>query len=197
MTDLRAYNTSLAQRLGQGDLSAAEELTPLVYEDLRALARSYLGRQRVDHTLQPTALVHEAFLRLTNAEEIDGLGKAHFFCLAAKTMRAILVDHARGHNAGKRSGGWDRITLQGILADEASFSFELLDLHEAMTRMSEVDPRQAEIVELRFFGGLTGDEIAQLLDISRATVVRELTMARAWLLRAMDAAPDSNETHEP
>jgi RNA polymerase sigma-70 factor (ECF subfamily) len=195
MVDQHSQNTNLAIRLGQGDKSAAEELTPLVYEELRTLARTYLNGQRADHTLQPTALVHEAFLRLTNADQIDCNGRSHFFCIAAKTMRAILVDHARSHNAGKRGGGWDRITLQGVLTDESSYSFELLDLHDSMARLAEVDPRQAEIVELRFFGGLTGEEVAQLLEISRATVVRELSMARAWLMRAMDEASDSNGSH--
>lgn len=194
MTNTRSQNTRLTIRIVRGAGDAIKELAPLVYDELRSLARAYLGRQRVDHTLQPTALVHEAFLRLTNAEELDCAGRAHFICLAAKTMRAILVDHARRHNAVKRSGGRERVTLQGMLADEGSQDFELLDLHEALTRLTKVDARQAEIVELRFFGGLTGDEIAELKDLSRATVVRDLAMARAWLLRELDDTKHSGDT---
>ena len=188
VVDNRAHNTSLTRRAST-DKVAVDALTPIVYDELRSLARSYLQRQRSDHTLQPTALVHEAFLRLTNVEEIDCTGKAHFLCLAAKAMRSILIDHARRHNAEKRSGGWNRITLQGVLADETDHAFELLALHDALEQLAELDARQADIVELRFFGGLTGADIAEVVGISRATVVRELTMARAWLLRALDDAP--------
>ena len=191
----RARNTELTLRVSRGEAGAVEELTPLLYDELRSLARSYLARQRADHTLQPTALVHEAFLRLTDAESIDPLGRAHFFSLAAKTMRHVLVDHARRHNAEKRRGGWDRITLQGIFADDgtgegATVGLELLDLDEALLRLAELDARQAEIVQLRFFGGLTGDEVGEVLGLSRATVVRELKMARAWLLRELDRSAD-------
>lgn len=177
--------TRLVQRICDGEEAAVEELLPLVYDQLRRLAGRYLG-SRPDHTLQPTALVHEAFLKLTRADDLDLRGKAHFFALGARAMREILVDHARRHNALKRGGGWEKITLTGVLVDDRAEELDLEALDAALHKMADLDPRQARIVELRFFANMTNAEIGETLEISRATVTRELTAARAWLLQEMD-----------
>jgi RNA polymerase sigma factor (TIGR02999 family) len=158
----------------------------LVYDEMRRLAASYLRQQRSDHTLQPTALVHEAYLKLIDVSQVDWQDRAHFFAVAAQTMRHILVDHARAVAADKRGGGAQKIAL-----DEAvSFSnqpqdIDLLALDEALQRLAEQDEQQSRIVELRFFGGLTVEETAEVLRISPATVKREWSTARAWLFRQM------------
>ena len=172
--------------LERKDAAAESEISSLLYRELRDIARRYLRSQRPDHTLQPTALVHEAFLRIAEADAVDWRDNAHFMALAAKTMRHILVDHARQHNADKRGGDRQQITLSAAVAERGLDQLDLLALDEALTKMAALDPRQARIVELRFFGELTGDQIAALLGISRNTVVRELTVARAWLLKELD-----------
>ncbi|HVE55522.1 MAG TPA: sigma-70 family RNA polymerase sigma factor [Pyrinomonadaceae bacterium] len=169
-----------------GDRQAADRLMMLVYDEMRRLAASYLRQQRSDHTLQPTALVHEAYLKLIDVSQVDWQDRAHFFAVAAQTMRHILVDHARAVAADKRGGGAQKIAL-----DEAvSFSnqpqdIDLLALDEALQRLAEQDEQQSRIVELRFFGGLTVEETAEVLRISPATVKREWSTARAWLFRQM------------
>ena len=158
-----------------------DRMLSIVYAELRRLAASYLRRERPDHTLQPTALVHEAFMRLVDQRQVDWSNRAQFMGLAAVMMRRILVNHARDRVAGKRGGGAEHVPLtlagEGIGAPEVN----LLDLHEALDRLGEADRRKAQIVELKFFGGLTTDEIAETLRISTATVERDWKFARAWL----------------
>jgi RNA polymerase sigma-70 factor, ECF subfamily len=158
---------------------------PIVYAELRRLAASYLSRERKGHTLQPTALVHEAYVRLIDQKQIDWTNRAQFIGIAAVMMRRILVNHARDRVAGKRGGGAEHVPLtlagEGIGAPEV----DLLDLHDALTDLGESDPRKGRIVELKFFGGLTTEEIAQTLDVSVATVERDWKFARAWLYRAV------------
>jgi len=165
--------------------SSADQMLPIVYAELRRLAASYLRRERRDHTLQPTALVHEAFMRLVAQRQVDWSNRAQFMGLAAVMMRRILVNHARDRVAGKRGGGTEHVPL--TLAGEGigAAAVNLLDLHEALDRLSDVDRRKAQIVELKFFGGLTTEEIAETLRISSATVERDWKFARAWLHQAV------------
>lgn len=165
-----------------------DRLLPIVYAELRRLAASYLRRERPGHTLQPTALVHEAYVRLIDQRQIDWSNRAQFMGLAAVMMRRILVNHARDRVADKRGGGAEHVPL--TLAGEGIGTFEvnLLDLHDALNDLGESDPRKAQIVELKFFGGLTTEEIAQALGVSVATVERDWKFARAWLYRVVSGA---------
>jgi RNA polymerase sigma factor (TIGR02999 family) len=181
--------TELLARWKNGDVSARDALVPLVYDELRRIARRCLSSQSSTNTLQPTALVHEAYLRLARRDSIDWQGRAHFFALSAQMMRQILVDHARKHAAAKR--GSNAIT---VVVDEASAvskvrSLDLIALDDAMQRLAALDPRQCQIVELRFFGGLSIEETAQTVNISPATTKREWATARLWLHRAMSNHP--------
>jgi RNA polymerase sigma factor (TIGR02999 family) len=178
--------TQLLLRWSDGDSSAREELMPLVYEELRRLAGRYLRRERPGHTLQPTALVNEAYLKLIDQSHVEWQNRAQFFGLAARLMRNILVDHARNRGAAKRGGGQYSISLSRAerLADDKS-EVDLLAINEALERLSAFDAQKARIVELRFFGGLTIEEAAEVLDISHATVEREWALARAWLRREL------------
>jgi RNA polymerase sigma factor (TIGR02999 family) len=168
--------------------NSPDRMMALVYAELRRLAASYLRRERPDHTLQPTALVHEAFMRLLDQRQIDWSNRAQFMGLAAVMMRRILVNHARDRVAGKRGGGAEHVPLtlagEGIGAAEVN----LLDLHDALDGLAEVDQRKAQIVELKFFGGLTTEEIAGTLQVSAATVERDWKFARAWLYRAVSGS---------
>lgn len=161
--------------------TAVERLLPLVYGELRALSKDYLNQERADHTLQATALVHEAYLRLAGSENRAWNDRAHFFRVAAKTMRRILINHARSHNAQKRGGGDRGVVLHetAAIASEANIDVESLD--EALRRLAEIDREKSQVVELRFFGGCTIDEAADALEISPATVERHWRFARAWL----------------
>jgi RNA polymerase sigma-70 factor (ECF subfamily) len=177
--------TQMLAAIGRGDRSALSSLIPLVYQELRKLADDKLRREPSDHTLQPTALVHEAYLRLVGQEQLDWNNRTHFFGAAAEIMRRILVDHARKRRALKRGG--DR---PGEALDEAIVLFEersadLLALDEALTRLGRLDPEQVRIVELRFFGGLGVEETAGILGVSASTVARGWRLARAWLLREL------------
>jgi len=175
----------------KGEQAAMAGLTGLVYEELRGLAAAYIRRERAGHSLQPTALVHEAFLRLIDADGIEVRDKKHFFAIAATTMRRVLVEHARTRNAAKRGGGVHRVTLTGLQANQDT-DLEVVALDEALQRLAEIDPRQAKIVELRFFGGLTVEEVAESLGLSKRTVEGDWTMARAWLLRELtEGSPKS------
>lgn len=177
--------TQLLLAWTRGDRAALNRLMPLVYEELRQLAGGYLVRERHDHTLQPTALVHEAFLRLVDHRSIQWQGRAHFLALAATLMRQLLIDHARKHRAEKRGGGGARVTLhEGDAVIEAR-SVELIALDEALSALAAVDPRQARVIELRFFGGLTIEEAAEVLAVSPATVKLDWSLARAWLVREL------------
>jgi RNA polymerase sigma-70 factor (ECF subfamily) len=177
--------TRLLIRWSNGDRSALDELMPLVYQELRRLARSHLRRQRQDHTLQPTALVNEAYLRLLGQERVSLQNRAQFFGLAAKAMRSILVDHARRHNADKRGGA--EYTLSLSIADRLKKKpdVDLIALDDALNDLAAIDPKHSQVIELRFFGGLTIQESATVLGVSHATVERDWTLARAWLRREL------------
>ncbi len=158
---------------------------PLVYDELRRLARYYLSRERSDHTLQSTALVHEAYLRLAGENAPQWQNRAHFFGIAAHIMRQILVEHARGRSAAKRGGGACRLTLDDAIALPRQLDVDVVALDKALDELSEMDAQQGRIVELRFFGGLTIEDTSEVLGISPATVKRDWVTARAWLYRAM------------
>jgi RNA polymerase sigma factor (TIGR02999 family) len=180
--------TALLRRWNEGDRQALEILMPLVYKQLRGLAAHYLRAERSDHTLQPTALVHEAYLRLVDQEKVVWQNRAHFYGIAAQMMRRILVDHARRKKAAKRDAGAYRVELgPGVRDEEPDRDQELLALDQALIQLESLDPRQARIVELRFFGGLTVEETAEVAGISTATVKREFRTARAWLRVQLDA----------
>lgn len=178
--------TRLLRDWKQGDDAALEQLTPLVYQELHRLADSYLRRERPGHTLQPTALVHEAYMRLIGQSHPEWQSRAHFYGVAARLMRQILVDHARSHRAAKRGGGDRKLSLEDVTLFSAERSAELVALDDALNELTKVDPRKSQAVELRFFGGLTAEEIGEALGISVATVGRELRMAEAWLYREMN-----------
>lgn len=180
--------TDLLLDATRGDPAALRRMLPIVYRELRRLAVAYLGRERAGHTLQPTALVHEVYLRLIDQARADWNNRAQFLGLAATMMRRILVNHARAHAAGKRGGvGAERVSL--TLADaEREPPIDMLALHDALTRLAEHDERKARVVELKFFGGLTTEEIARVLDISVPTVERDWSFARAWLFQQMGNA---------
>ena len=183
--------TALLQDWSGGDRQALERLMPLVYGELRRLAASYLRSERRDHTLQPTALVHEAYLRLVDQRSTDWRNRAHFFGIAAQMMRRILVDHARRRHAAKRSGGtvpFEVETSDDVWLERGA---ELLALDAALTKLEGLDPDQARVVELRFFGGLTIEETAEAARVSPATVKREWRTARAWLRREIGGASEA------
>lgn len=178
--------TELLTRWSSGDTSAREALVPLVYNELRRIARRCLSGQRSDHTLQPTALVHEAYLRLVRYDSIDWRDRAHFFALAAQIMRQILVDHARKQMAAKRGGNAVTLVVNEASAVAKQTSLDLLALDDALKQLASLDPRQSQIVELRFFGGLSIEETAEAVNISPATIKREWATARLWLLQEMN-----------
>lgn len=177
----QANITILLERWGKGEQSALDELLPLIYKELRRLAANYLRRERQGHTLQPTALINELFLRLMDQDDVRWQNRAHFFGVAARLMRQILVDHARARQAVKRGGPQYTLSLSKADRLAGRSSVNLLTLHLTLQRLEELDPQQGRIVELRFFGGLTIEETAEVLSSSHATVEREWKMARAWL----------------
>jgi RNA polymerase sigma factor (TIGR02999 family) len=185
MADDPGPTTPITQLLiawSDGRPQALEDLVPLVYDDLRRMAAGYMQREPAGHPLQPTALVHEAYVRLIDQRQVKWRNRAHFFGVAAGMMRRILVDQARLRRAEKRGGGWERVTLvDDELSVDAPDQVDILALHESLERLSAFDPQQERIVELRYFGGLTIDEAAEVMGISAATVVREWTIAKAWL----------------
>ena len=184
--------TSLLRRWGGGDASARDALMPVLHGELRKLARARLRREREGHTLEPTALVHEAYIRLVD-QRVQWVNRAHFFALAAQAMRRVLVDHARAHVAAKRGGHAERVTLTGAIAAAAApAGVDVLWLHEALDRLAELDARQARVVELRYFAGMSVEEVAEVLGISPATVKREWQTARLWLARALDGDDTSD-----
>ena len=182
----RADFTNILIRASQGDDSAVNQLLPLVYDELRALAESYLQRERPSITLQATALVHEAYLRLVNQDEAQWQGRAHFFAVAAQAIRRILVDHARAHRSRKRGGDWQRVQLEDDLAASPERELDLLALDGALEKLAQLDQRQARIIELRFFGGLSLREVAEVLGVSPRTVDGDWSMARAWLRQELE-----------
>jgi len=177
--------TTLLQAWAHGDTCARDELIPLVYAELRRRAASYLHQERRDHTLQPTALVHEAFLRLAGQRRVEWQSRAHFFGLAAQMMRRILVDHARSRGAAKRPENAVRMAVDAQHGAVAPIDCEVILLDQALTELAAFDPRQAHIVELRYFGGLSEQEVTAVLHLSRSTVTREWQAARAWLYRRL------------
>ena len=171
--------------LSQGDTEAHDRLFPMVYDALREIARRELRRERPDHTLSATALVHEAYLKLVQLDRIDWKGRAHFLGVCAPVMRQVLISHARARNAGKRGSGAAKLPLSDAMAIADERPGELLALDDALARLAELSPRQAKVVEARFFAGMTVEETAEAMDLSPATVKREWTAARAWLNREL------------
>jgi RNA polymerase sigma factor (TIGR02999 family) len=177
--------TLLLSEVKSGNKQALDQLIPIAYAELRRLADSYLRRERSDHTLQPTALVHEAYIRLVDQSQPDYRSRAHFFGVAAQVMRQILVDHARSRNAGKRGGGEAKISLDSVAEASSTNPESFLDLDRALQKLEETDARKARVIEMRFFGGLTAEESAGLLDVSPETVRRDLRLGQAWLQREL------------
>jgi len=169
-------------RLTDGDRGVLDELLPLIYSELRKLASNYLRRERSGHTLQATALVHEAYLRLVDQNQVQWQNRAHFFGVAAQMMRRILVDHARAHDADKRGGEFQKLSLdENLEVSGGDQDLNLVALDDALNRLAELDPQKSKIVELRFFGGLSVEETAEVLNVSAPTVKRQWRMAKAWL----------------
>lgn len=179
---------TLAELAG-GKQDAADRLMPLVYDQLRGLARSMLNQESPGQTLQPTALVNETYLRMADQTRVDWRGKTHFFAIGAKMMRRILVDHARSKKRQKRGGGFQRIPLSDELRVTNRNDEDVLAVEAALSKLAELDPRQAQIVELRFFGGLTVEEVAEVLGVSKRTVESDWTMLRAWLRKELSDEP--------
>lgn len=177
--------TRLLAELRSGDEDAASRLIPLIYNELRRIAGSCMRRERPGHTLQATALVNEAFLRLAGHQQIQWQNRAHFFAIAAQVMRHLLVDHARSKQYAKRGGGAVQVTLDEGLAVSDENSVELLALHQALERLEKIDDRKSKIVELRYFGGLSTEETAEVLGVSEITIKREWAKAKAWLFREL------------
>ena len=180
--------TRLLAAWNDGNRDALDRLIPLVYDELRCLAERYLRKERPSHTLQPTALVHEAFFKLIDQRRVEWQNRAHFFGIAAKSMRRILVDHARSRSAAKRPPMASRIPLEDIDAVGDRTDVDVLAVEQALGRLAALDPQQERIVEMRFFAGLTVEETACALDISPDAVRREWIMAKAWLFRALSGA---------
>jgi RNA polymerase sigma-70 factor (ECF subfamily) len=174
----------LLRAWSKGDQSALDKLAPIVYDELRRLARHYLGRERAGHSLQATALVNEAYLRLVDYKRMRWENRAHFFAVSAQLMRRILVDHARRHNL-KRGGGVQHVALEDTAVVGGGRAENLVVLDDAMQALARIDPRKAHVVELRFFGGLSVEETAEVLKVSPVTVMRDWSTARAWLYREM------------
>jgi RNA polymerase sigma factor (TIGR02999 family) len=181
--------TDLLHAWRDGDLGARDRLMPLVYQELRRRAAAYLRRETPNHTLQPTALVHEAYLRLVDQRQAAGSNRAHFFALASQMMRRILVDRARARRRAKRAGGWTQVALDDATAVAPETDVNVLDLDDALTRLAAFDARKSRIAELRFFAGLSVDETGEVLGVSRATVERDWQAARAWLYKELQPPP--------
>ena len=181
--------TELLQAWSQGDDAAIEQLVPLVQTELRRTARAYMARERRGHTLQATALVNEAFLRLTDAQPIAWQDRAHFFGIAARLMRQVLVDHARARRSDKRGGDLHRVTLTDNVAEPRETPLDLLDLDRALDALAVKNARRAKVIELRYFGGLSVEETAEALHLSIDTIKRDWRLAKLWLVREMKGEP--------
>ena len=188
-TPSRVEVTQLLVAYGNGDRQALDRLLPLVYSELRQIAGHRLRRERRDHTLNATALVHEAYIKLMDADNISWQNRAHFFAIASRVMRQILISYARKHNAEKRGGGTPDTVLEGKEISLGQRADELIALDDALTRLASFDERMAKVVEYRFFGGLTIEETASVLDVSTMTVKRDWNKAKAWLYRELRAEP--------
>jgi RNA polymerase sigma factor (TIGR02999 family) len=188
VTDKGPQTHELTQLLidwSNGDRAALDKLLPLIDEELRRLAHRYMRQERAGHTLQTTALVNEAFLRLVNRKNLQWQNRAHFFGIAAQLMRTILVDHARSHASAKRGGGARKLELNEALVVSQQKASEVIALDDALKQLALIDPRQSRIVELRFFGGLTVEETAEVLHLAPVTIKREWSTAKAWLYREL------------
>src|ERR1700736_5937388 len=184
--DSPADVTQILKDWSDGDTTAPEKLMPLVYEELRRLARNYIARERADHTLQATALVHEAYLRMVDDKRVSWQNRAHFYGMAARLMRRILVDHARAHNAAKRGGLEQKLTLDEARDLPTKNAVELVALDGALENFAQTYPRKSEVVELKFFGGLDTKEISEVLQVSEKTVLRDWNFAKLWLCRELN-----------
>jgi len=180
--------TQLLEHWSHGDDAALAELTPLIYEELRRLAHRHMGGERPDHTLQTTALVNEAYLRLAGQTNLRWQNRAHFFAVAARAMRHILVNYAKSYRAQKRGGGALKVDLDEAALVSLEQSKEIVDLHEALERLGTLDSRKARVVELKYFGGLNHDEIAEVMKISTVTVRRDWEFAKVWLYKELPSA---------
>ena len=187
--------TQLLKAMRHGDAAAAERLLPLVYQELHRLAKSYMRRERPDHTLQATALINEAYVRLAH-DDVDWNSRAHFIGVAANVMRRVLVDHARSRNAEHRGGELQRVDLQDHLAISPEQLDEVIALDVALTRLEQHNARQARVVELRYFAGLAVEEVASLLDIAPRSVKRDWALARMWLFHALRPGTQDKERTE-
>ena len=190
----RAEVTAILQKVSDGSSTAPSELLPLVYVELRKLAASYMSRERADHTLQPTALVHDAYIRLIDWENVSWQNRAHFFSVAAQVMRNILVNHAVARKTQKRDHG-GQIELTENISFDGRTDLDLVALNEALDALAEIEPRQAKLVEMRFFGGLSIDETAHVLNVSPATVKREWAIAKTWPVAS--GCPDATSAPPP
>ncbi|HLX45693.1 MAG TPA: sigma-70 family RNA polymerase sigma factor [Bryobacteraceae bacterium] len=189
MTGANQNITLLLVASSAGDRHATDQLMPLVYDELRSLARAHLRRERPGHTLQGTALVHEAYLRLVDQKQVKWQNRAHFFGMASQMIRRILVDHARGHKAAKRGSGAAKLSLDEAILASAKTDVDVIALDDALNDLAKFDPGQSRIVELRFFGGLSIEETAEAVGLSVATINREWSAARAWLFRHVTRGP--------
>jgi RNA polymerase sigma factor (TIGR02999 family) len=181
--------TQLLAAWREGNQAALDELYPLVYDELHRLARRYMSRERKGHTLQTTALINEAYVRLVDQRNVQWANRSHFFAISAQIMRRILIDHARRHSYAKRGGGARQVSLDETATMAQGDFSEFLRLDEALKSLAQLDPRRSQVVELRYFGGLNNEEIAGVLNISENTVIRDWNMARAWLYRQLSGSP--------
>jgi len=177
--------TQLLVEWSDGNQSALDELYPLVYDELHRLARRYMSRERKGHTLQTTALINEAYVRLVDQRNVHWANRSHFFAISAQIMRRILIDHARRHGYAKRGGGAQQVSLDEAATVTSGIGSELINLDDALKTLAEMDPRRSQVVELRYFGGLNNEEIAGVLNVSENTVTRDWNMARAWLYKQL------------
>jgi RNA polymerase sigma factor (TIGR02999 family) len=184
--------TQLLVAWSNGDEKAFEALAPLVYQELHRLAQGYMKKERRGHTLQTTALIHEAYMRLIDARNLDWKNRAHFFAISARLMRRILVDHARAHNVAKRGGQEQHVPVEDAALFAPGRTPDLVALDDALQALATFDPRKSEVIELRFFGGLSVEETAQVLKLSADTVMRDWRLARSWLLREL-SPPETDD----
>jgi len=180
--------TQLLAEWSDGNQTALDKLYPLVYDELHKMANRYMKRERKDHTLQTTALINEAYVRMVDQKNVHWENRAHFFAISAQIMRRILIDHARRHHYAKRGGGAQKVSLDETAMVASDPASDMLLLDEALNRLAEMDPRRGQVVELRYFGGLNNEEIAGVLRISENTVTRDWNMARAWLYQELSGS---------
>ena len=181
--------TALLLRWSNGDKEALDSLIPMIYPELRRIARLHMRKENLRHTLQTSALINEAYVRLVDQRSVAWQDRAHFFAVAARVMRHVLIDHARKYTYAKRGGGAQRVTMESVVIATEDRAAEFIALDDALNQLAEIDPRKSKIVELRFFGGLTVEETAQVMNLSEITVKRDWRLARAWLLRAIGGEP--------